>query len=239
MVEGSANMEEAFVQYIVLQLGYVGRILLAGICGYVIGLERQTKRKMAGPKTHVIVAITAALMIVLSKYGFDDVLGEYIKLDPSRVAAGIVTAIGFLGSGMILSKNNNIIGLTTSAGIWATVGVGMAMGAGLYLIGILTTVMVIFSELFLGRKSNVTENVEVERDIEIEYIEEAESEINVSAILQSGFHENGFQVEKVQIKRQDTGITKIIISVCSDEKTNPFFLTELMDRYKEIIKVSL
>ena len=127
-------MEEAFVQYIVLQLGYVGRILLAGICGYVIGLERQTKRKMAGPKTHVIVAITAALMIVLSKYGFDDVLGEYIKLDPSRVAAGIVTAIGFLGSGMILSKNNNIIGLTTSAGIWATVGVGMAMGAGLYLI---------------------------------------------------------------------------------------------------------
>ena len=239
MVEGSANMEEAFVQYIVLQLGYVGRILLAGICGYVIGLERQTKRKMAGPKTHVIVAITAALMIVLSKYGFDDVLGEYIKLDPSRVAAGIVTAIGFLGSGMILSKNNNIIGLTTSAGIWATVGVGMAMGAGLYLIGILTTVMVIFSELFLGRKNNVTDNVEVERDIEIEYIEEVESEINVSAILQSGFRENGFQVEKVQIKRQDNGITKIIISVCSDEKTNPFFLTELMDRYKEIIKVSL
>jgi putative Mg2+ transporter-C (MgtC) family protein len=178
-------------------------------------------------------------MIVLSKYGFDDVLGEYIKLDPSRVAAGIVTAIGFLGSGMILSKNNNIIGLTTSAGIWATVGVGMAMGAGLYLIGILTTVMVIFSELFLGRKNNVTDNVEVERDIEIEYIEEVESEINVSAILQSGFHENGFQVEKVQIKRQDNGITKIIISVCSDEKTNPFFLTELMDRYKEIIKVSL
>ena len=113
------------------------------------------------------------------------------------------------------------------------------MGAGLYLIGILTTVMVIFSELFLGRKNNVTDNVEVERDIEIEYIEEVESEINVSAILQSGFHENGFQVEKVQIKRQDNGITKIIISVFSDEKTNPFFLTELMDRYKEIIKVSL
>ncbi len=232
-------MKEELLQYMALQLGYVGRILLAGICGYAIGLERQTKRKMAGRKTHVIVAITAALMIILSKYGFDDVLGEYIKLDPSRVAAGIVTAIGFLGSGMIFSKNNNVIGLTTSAGIWATVGVGMAMGSGMYLIGVLTTLMIIFSELFLGRKSNTTESVEVEREIEIEYIEEVESEINIASILQSGFDENGFQVEKVQIKREDNGVTKIIISVCSDEKTNPFFLMELMDRYKEIIKVSL
>ncbi len=232
-------MEEWLTEHIVLQLNFVGRILLAGICGYAIGLERQTKRKMAGPKTHVIVALTAALMIVLSKYGFNDVLGDYIKLDPSRVAAGIVTAIGFLGSGMIFSRNNNVIGLTTSAGIWATVGVGMAMGAGMYLIGVLSTAMIIFAEVFLGRKNTVSESVEVERQIEITYIEEGNSEINVSSILQSGFDENGFQVEKVQIKREENGITKIIISVCSDEKTNPFFLTELMDRYKEIIKVSL
>ena len=232
-------MEEWLAEHIILQLDFVGRILSAGICGYVIGLERQTKRKMAGPKTHVIVALTAALMIVLSKYGFNDVLGDYIKLDPSRVAAGIVTAIGFLGSGMIFSRNNNVIGLTTSAGIWATVGVGMAMGAGMYLIGVLSTAMIIFAEVFLGRKNTVSENVEVERQIEITYIEEGNSEINVSSILQSGFDENGFQVEKVQIKREENGITKIIISVCSDEKTNPFFLTELMDRYKEIIKVSL
>ena len=125
----------------------------------------------------------------------------------------------------------------------------MAMGAGMYLIGVLSTAMIIFAEVFLGRKNTVSENVEVERQIEITYIEEGESEINVSSILQSGFDENGFQVEKVQIKREENGITKIIreengitkiiISVCSDEKTNPFFLTELMDRYKEIIKVSL
>ena len=170
-------------------------------------------------------------------------LTEHIVLQLDFVGrillAGIVTAIGFLGSGMIFSRNNNVIGLTTSAGIWATVGVGMAMGAGMYLIGVLSTAMIIFAEVFLGRKNNVSENVEVEIQIEIAYIEEGESEINVSSILQSGFDENGFQVEKVQIKREENGITKIIISVCSDEKTNPFFLTELMDRYKEIIKVSL
>ncbi|WP_349769273.1 MgtC/SapB family protein, partial [Hungatella sp. SL.1.14] len=65
-------------------------------------------------------------------------LGEYIKLDPSRVAAGVVTAIGFIGSGVILFKNNRVSGLTTSAGIWATVGVGMPEGAGMYLIGVIT-----------------------------------------------------------------------------------------------------
>ena len=81
----------------------------------------KTGNKAAGSKTHVIVAVSSALMIIISKYGFYDVLGEYIKLDPSRVAAGVVTAIGFIGSGVILFKNNRVSGLTTSAGIWATV----------------------------------------------------------------------------------------------------------------------
>ena len=232
-------MEQMIEQYLLLQLNYIGRILLAGLCGYAIGFERQTKRKMAGRKTHVIVAITAALMIILSKYGFYDVIGDSIKLDPSRVAAGIVTAIGFLGSGMIFSKNNNVIGLTTSAGIWATVGVSMAVGAGMYSIGVVTTVFIIVSELFIGRKSGGNETVEIERQIEIEYMEELDSEFNIASILQAGFEENGFQVEKVQIKREESGVTKIIIAVCSEEKTKPLFLMELMDRYKEIVKVSI
>ena len=154
-------MEQVWKEYMLLELNYIGRIVLAGLCGYAIGFERQTKRKMAGRKTHVIVAITAALMIILSQYGFYDVLEDSIKLDPSRVAAGIVTAISFLGSGMIFSRN-----------------------------------FIIVSELFIGRKSNVNETVEIERQIEIEYIEKPEGEINISAILQSGFDENGFQVEK-------------------------------------------
>ena len=67
------------------------------------------------------------MMMIISKYGFGDVLNEYVKLDPSRVAAGVVTAIGFIGSGIIIFRNNSVNGITTSAGIWATVGVGMSL----------------------------------------------------------------------------------------------------------------
>ena len=85
------------------------------------------------------------------KYGFNDVLNEYTKLDPSRVAAGVVTAIGFLGSGMIIARNKSVSGITTSAGIWATVGVGLAVGSGMIYLGIATSVIVVLVEMFLGR----------------------------------------------------------------------------------------
>ena len=78
---------------VMTELEYVLRILAAGICGGVIGYERKNRNKAAGSKTHVIVAVSSALMIIISKYGFYDVLGEYIKLDPSRVAAGVEMCI--------------------------------------------------------------------------------------------------------------------------------------------------
>ena len=139
---GMINAEE-----IMKQLELMIRIVLAGICGGAIGYERESRKKTAGLRTHVIVAISAALMIVLSKYGFSDVLGQYVRLDPSRIAAGTVTAIGFLGSGIIFARNKNVSGVTTSAGIWATLGVGMAIGAGMYVIGIATTFLVVLVEI--------------------------------------------------------------------------------------------
>ena len=83
-------------------------------------LYTSNRRKPAGVRTHTVVGVASALMMLISKYGFNDVLNEYTKLDPSRVAAGVVTAIGFLGSGMIIARNKSVSGITTSAGIWAT-----------------------------------------------------------------------------------------------------------------------
>lgn len=117
-------------QFVTEQLIYVLRLVAAALCGGLIGCERQSKKKTAGTRTHVIIAVASAMMMIISKYGFGDVLNEYVKLDPSRVAAGVVTAIGFIGSGIIIFRNNSVNGITTSAGIWATVGVGMSMGAG-------------------------------------------------------------------------------------------------------------
>ena len=114
---------------IFVQLEYLVRILGAAICGLLVGYERENHLKTAGIRTHTIVALASAVMMIISKYGFQDILAlDHIGLDPSRVAAGIVTAIGFLGAGVIFTRNISVSGLTTAAGIWATVGIGMAFG---------------------------------------------------------------------------------------------------------------
>ena len=93
-------------QFVTEQLIYVLRLVAAALCGGLIGCERQSKKKTAGTRTHVIIAVASAMMMIISKYGFGDVLNEYVKLDPSRVAAGVVTAIGFIGSGIIIFRNS-------------------------------------------------------------------------------------------------------------------------------------
>ena len=129
------------------------RIVVAALCGAAIGFERKSRLKSAGIRTHMIVASTAALMIILSKYGFSDVLTlESVKLDPSRIASGIVPAVGFLGTGVIFIHRKEIVGLTTAAGIWATVGIGMAIGAGMYVVGIATTGFILLAQYALHRQ---------------------------------------------------------------------------------------
>ena len=132
------------------QLEFLVRILLAGICGGIIGYERKSRNKEAGIRTHLIVASGAALIMIVSKYGFSDILGDKgIALDPSRIAAQIVTGVGFLGAGMIFMRKNTISGLTTAAGIWATSAIGMAIGSGLYLLGIVTAVLIVLVQIIL------------------------------------------------------------------------------------------
>ena len=113
------------------QMVCVVRLLLASVCGFAIGIERTNRLKDAGMRTHLIVCMGAALMMLVSKYGFFDVstLTEFFKADVSRVASSVVAGIGFLGAGIIFVRNRSITGLTTAAGIWTTAGIGMAMAA--------------------------------------------------------------------------------------------------------------
>lgn len=106
-----------------------------------IGLEREIKRKSAGLRTYTIVGTSAALFLLVSKYGFNDVLAPGIVLDPSRVAAQIVTGIGFIGAGVIFVEGAHVKGLTTAATVWLVTAVGMACGAGLLVIAVVVTVL--------------------------------------------------------------------------------------------------
>lgn len=126
------------------QMEYFLRMALASVCGAAIGFERTKRQKEAGIRTHIIVALGSALMMLVSKYAFYDVVvKEGISLDASRIAANVITGISFLGAGVIFIKNDYIKGLTTAAGVWATSGVGLALGGGLYFIGISATMMLV------------------------------------------------------------------------------------------------
>lgn len=114
-----------------------GEIGVAFLLSALIGLEREIRQKSAGLRTHTVVGIGAALIMLVSKYGFTDVLEPgRIMLDPSRVAAQIVSGIGFLGAGLIFVRRDAVRGLTTAAAVWLTAGVGMASGAGLPLLAV-------------------------------------------------------------------------------------------------------
>jgi putative Mg2+ transporter-C (MgtC) family protein len=118
----------------------VGELLLAFVLSSAIGLERQFRGKSAGLRTQAIVGTASALILVVSKYGFGDVLAPgTVTLDPSRVAAQIVSGIGFLGAGLIITRRGAIRGLTTAAAVWETAAIGMAAGAGLPLLALVVT----------------------------------------------------------------------------------------------------
>ncbi|MEY9932699.1 putative Mg2+ transporter-C (MgtC) family protein [Catenulispora sp. GP43] len=117
----------------------VGELAVAFVLSSAIGLEREIRQKAAGLRTYTIVGLGAALFVLVSKYGFTDVLRpDLVVLDPSRVAAQIVSGLGFIGAGVIFMRRDSVRGLTTAAALWLTAGVGAAAGAGL---GLLRTVL--------------------------------------------------------------------------------------------------
>lgn len=156
-----------------LNLDFALRLLVAGILGAIIGLDREYRAKEAGYRTHFLVSLGSALIMIVSQYGFQDIIQENsVTLDPSRVAAQVVSGIGFIGAGTIILQKQIVRGLTTAAGIWATAGIGLAVGAGMYTISIAATLLTLaglelLSFLFksIGMKSSIVTFSTPNRDI--------------------------------------------------------------------------
>lgn len=119
------------------------RLVLAAVFGAAIGMERERKEWAAGMRTHMMVCVGSALMMLVSSFGFADTYGvKDVMLDPSRVAAQIISGIGFIGAGTILFlKPNKVLGLTTASGLWTVAGIGMATGGGMYFAAVATTIL--------------------------------------------------------------------------------------------------
>jgi putative Mg2+ transporter-C (MgtC) family protein len=146
-------------QFSLLQyLEFFLRIFISCICGACIGFERTKRLKEAGVRTHVIVCCAAGLTMIVSKYAFADLTSPTGVMfngtrgaDPARIAAQIISGVSFLGAGMIFRTGNSVRGLTTAAGIWATAGIGLAIGSGMYVIGIFATAVVAAIQILMHK----------------------------------------------------------------------------------------
>ncbi len=148
------NQHISLTQY----LEFFVRIAIACVCGAIIGVERSHRLKEAGVRTHLLVSCAASLMIIISKYGFadmSDMEGVFYfgtrGTDPARIAAQVVSGISFLCAGVIFKQGSIIKGLTTAAGLWATAGIGLALGAGMYPLGVFATVLVLLVQIIMHR----------------------------------------------------------------------------------------
>ena len=149
-------------QHLTMEYEFILRIFIAAVLGGLIGLEREWRAKEAGFRTHFLVALGSALFMIVSAYGFEGVLttAEH-RWDVSRVAAQVVSGIGFIGAGTIIfRKSENIVsGLTTAAGLWVTDAIGLACGGGMYILATACTLLVLFGleafNLFLHKLDKI------------------------------------------------------------------------------------
>ncbi|MBO4898433.1 MAG: MgtC/SapB family protein [Clostridia bacterium] len=207
------------------ELEYFLRVVIAGACGILIGYERKNRAKEAGIRTHCIVACAAALMMIVSKYGFADLAGDAMGtkgVDPARIAAQVVSGVGFLGAGMIFVQKQSIKGLTTAAGMWATAGIGMAIGAGMYIIGIAVALFILVIQTVLHKNMRFLKNPHLKRivikninkkDFQKELSEKLAAlditmeEVNVSYDKEKGTCNYSFTIELAPDVMEDTLIS--------------------------------
>lgn len=178
------------------------RIVLAAILGGIVGVEREYNRHPAGFKTHLLVCVGACLVMLLSMFGFQDYMennSEFVNFDPSRLAAYVVSGIGFLGAGTILVQGYTVRGLTTAASIWVTAGIGLSIGVGMYFAAIFTTAIVTLSLIFLNKIESIL--FKKKKNDELIAIHAKPQDMTLLAIINI-LEENKVVVKNVMVKRE-------------------------------------
>jgi putative Mg2+ transporter-C (MgtC) family protein len=177
------------------------RLTVAAVLGSAIGLDRQRLDKSAGLRTHMLVCVGSALVMIVSAYGFDQVLQPgRIALDPSRVAAQVVSGIGFLGAGTIVVRRQSVHGLTTAASIWAVAAIGLAAGGALYLAATAATAMML---VILALIKPVEDRILGHGHVERRTLKMTATETFALDAIEARFHNAGVEIRGVRVRDGD------------------------------------
>ncbi len=179
------------------------RIIVASFCGALLGLERSKRLKEAGIRTHIVVACTAAVLMIVSKYSFTDLINESNEfvngvrgVDPARIAAQVVSGVSFLGAGVIFKNGSSIKGITTAAGIWATSAIGLAIGSGMYIIGLVTTILIVVIQFLTHKYTVGVDSYKV-----FEFTIKVSDNLDLSSILNKKFEDWHAQIIDSKVER--------------------------------------
>ena len=170
------------------------RLTVAAVLGGIIGFDREYRAKEAGLRTHFLVALGSALFMIVSMYGF----GEHVGGDPGRVAAQVVTGIGFIGAGSIMIHKQFVRGLTTASGLWATAGIGLAVGGGMYGIGVAATLLTLAG---LELSTLIFRSIGLHTSL---LIFSTSNEENLSKVL-AQIHEKGYNLLSYEASHESVG----------------------------------
>ncbi|MEN9447908.1 MAG: hypothetical protein RJA25_1198 [Bacteroidota bacterium] len=203
------------------------RLTLASLFGALIGLERERKHWSAGLRTHMMVCVGSCLIMIVSAFGFSDILGkEHVVLDPSRIAAQVVSGIGFIGAGTILFlKQGTIRGLTTAAGLWTVAAIGLATGSGLYFAAGATTTIALI--ILWGLQPLEQLYLKKFRDMTLRIV--TDSTIDNTEFLKTLLNKENLKVQSFNLeKEKDSFIYQIKIDNVDTTKID-FVINDLKD----------
>ncbi len=215
---------------------YFLALITATVCGAAIGVERTLRQKEAGIRTHIIVAMGSALIMIVSKYGFFDIVNLQgiegnINLDGARLAAQVVTGISFLGAGIIVYKGT-VKGLTTAAGVWTTAGIGLAAGAGMYGIAVYATLIILGVQIVIHRILPV-ENTSTTA-VSMKLVDDAESVEKITSI----FKEEGYELISNSVEKKNEKLVCLFV-IKSRSHINPEDISRLFTNNEYVLSVSI
>ncbi|MBU8908651.1 MgtC/SapB family protein [Desertibacillus haloalkaliphilus] len=216
------------------------RLVLAAVLAGVIGIEREYKQHPAGFRTHLLVGLGACLVMLMALFGFQTYMEqntEVVRFDPSRLAAYVISGVGFLGAGTIIVQGVSVRGLTTAASLWVVAGIGLAIGAGMYFAATLTTIIVIlslrflakFDKLFQKKSDSLKLNIVVDRQ-----------QVSLTEIIEK-LEGNRISVTKLTIEqyKSDKSVQLIIykFSIQIPSSQNRYLVYDLLQENNAVYKI--